>query len=290
MTEETPAASRRFLRHREAGRRAGACRVARDVRARLHRLPAAQRLRPAAEHRRPLPQRRRHLHEPDPAGAADDHLRRRHADARVQLHRRRRADHRRCRSRSRAPGTRSSTSARTSRCRSTSWRASVARGDGRRAASSSTCRRGRKSCTRIRRMRRSAMSSASTPQTSLQDGLREMAAWVRRARRARDAAVRGHRDHEEPAAGRGATHERLVYHDVHLHGTSGARSGLAGRGASICRDGCRATAHVLEIGAGYCHWINAVGGPARRRRHLARLSRHRGARRRGPRPGRVAAT
>ena len=56
-------------------------------------LPAAQRLRSAAEHRGPLPQRRRHLHEPDPAGQADDDLRRRHADPRVQLHRRRRAGH-----------------------------------------------------------------------------------------------------------------------------------------------------------------------------------------------------
>ena len=48
-----------------------------DVRPRLHHLPAAQRLRRAPEHRRPLPQRGRHLHEPDPAGRADDGLRRR---------------------------------------------------------------------------------------------------------------------------------------------------------------------------------------------------------------------
>ena len=49
--------------------------------------------RPAAEYRRPLSQRRRHLHEPDPAGPSDDDLRRRHANARVQLHRRCGADH-----------------------------------------------------------------------------------------------------------------------------------------------------------------------------------------------------
>ncbi len=81
------------LRHRQVRRRTRAGRQPHDVRPRLHHLPAAQRLRAAPEHRRSLSQRRRHLHEPDPAGPADDDLRRRHADARVQLHRRRRAGH-----------------------------------------------------------------------------------------------------------------------------------------------------------------------------------------------------
>ena len=40
---------------------------------------------------RSVPQRDRHLHEPDPARPADDDFRRRHTDARLQLHRRRRA-------------------------------------------------------------------------------------------------------------------------------------------------------------------------------------------------------
>ncbi len=81
--------ARRSVRHRQVRRRARAGREPDAVRARLHDLPAAQRLRPAPEHRRSLSQRRRHLHEPDPAGPADDDLRRRHADARLQLHRRR---------------------------------------------------------------------------------------------------------------------------------------------------------------------------------------------------------
>ena len=61
-------------------------------------LPAAQRLRGTAEHRRPVPQRHRDIHEPDPAGQADDGLRRRQPDAGFQLHRRHRADHGRRRS------------------------------------------------------------------------------------------------------------------------------------------------------------------------------------------------
>ena len=52
-------------------------RRARHVRARLRRLPTAQRVRRVPEHRRPLPQRHRHLHEPADAGRAADRLRRR---------------------------------------------------------------------------------------------------------------------------------------------------------------------------------------------------------------------
>jgi UDP-glucose 4-epimerase len=48
-----------------------------SVRLGLHRVPPAQRLRRAPEHRRQISQRHRHLHEPDPAGPAADHFRRR---------------------------------------------------------------------------------------------------------------------------------------------------------------------------------------------------------------------
>ena len=65
MTEETPAASGRLVRHRQARRRAGVAHLQGDVRPRLHHLPAAQRVRRAAEHRRQVSQRRRDLHEPD---------------------------------------------------------------------------------------------------------------------------------------------------------------------------------------------------------------------------------
>ena len=145
---------------------------------RLHDLPAAQRLRSAPEHRRPLPQRRRHLHEPDPAGPADDDLRRRHADPRVQLHRRCRAGDRGGDRARAARGTRSSTSAPISRSRSTSSRR---RSRGRWAWSrrSSTCRRARKSRDAHSTHARLAAVFGERPATSLEDGLAQMAAWAR---------------------------------------------------------------------------------------------------------------
>ena len=82
------------VRHRQVRRGAGPAGRAPHVRDRFDRLPSAQRLRRAAAHRRPLSQRDRHLHESADARRADVHLRRRHADARLQLHRRCRAAHR----------------------------------------------------------------------------------------------------------------------------------------------------------------------------------------------------
>ncbi len=64
------AAARGPLRHLEVRGRARPRRRARDVRARLHDLPPAQRLRRAPEHRRPVPQRHRHLHERGAARAS----------------------------------------------------------------------------------------------------------------------------------------------------------------------------------------------------------------------------
>ena len=75
------------VRDRQARRRAGSPRHARDVRARPHHLPPAQRLRRVPEHRRPLPERRRDLHEPADARRAADGVRRRRADASIQLRR-----------------------------------------------------------------------------------------------------------------------------------------------------------------------------------------------------------
>ena len=113
MTEETPRPPGGLLRHRQARGGAGAERVAARCSASTTSSSAAQRVRRAPEHRRPLPQRGRHLHEPDPAGPADDDLRRRHADPRVQLHRRRGAGDRRVDRRA-GSTTRCSTSAPTS--------------------------------------------------------------------------------------------------------------------------------------------------------------------------------
>ena len=159
MTEDTVPRARKIPTASPNTRSSRSCREPHHVRPRLHHLPAAQRLRPAPEHRRPLSQRRRHLHEPDPARPADDDLRRRHADARVQLHRRRRAGHgggdRRAprvepgvqrRRRSAVPAER----ARRARRRS----------DGRRAAHHAPARRDRKCTTRTRPTRRFGACSA----------------------------------------------------------------------------------------------------------------------------------
>ena len=70
MTEDLTPAAGGPVRHLQVRRRAGPAGRPRDVRPRLRRLPAAQRLRRAPEHRRPLSQRHRHLHEPAAAAAS----------------------------------------------------------------------------------------------------------------------------------------------------------------------------------------------------------------------------
>ena len=106
-----------------------------------------------------VPQRRRHLHEPDPAGPADDGLRRRHADARLQLHRRRRAAHGRGDRRSR----RAEPDLQRRRGRAVHVERPGASGRGRNGCEpqmSSTWRRGTRCSTRIQRTRRSGACSA----------------------------------------------------------------------------------------------------------------------------------
>ena len=225
-------------------------------------FPPAQRLRPAPEHRRPLSQRDRHLHESDSAGPADDDLRRRHADARVQLHRRRRAAHGRSDRRRPRRATRCSTSAPTCPVRSTTWRWRLPRRWASRPTSS-TSRRGSKCSTRTPRTTRFAASSATRPQTSLQDGLAQMAAWVRGHGARAERAVRRHRDPEEPA------------------GCVAALMTQLSRGAP---DGGSRPAHRLGRGrASSCRVRAAGGGRARNRRRLLRLDQPRARRAAGRR-------
>jgi nucleoside-diphosphate-sugar epimerase len=61
----------------------------RQFRPQLGGVPPPQRVRRASEHQRQVPQRDRHLHESGLAGQALDDLRRRPADARLLVHRRR---------------------------------------------------------------------------------------------------------------------------------------------------------------------------------------------------------
>ena len=119
----------------------------RDVRARLHSVPPAQRLRRAPEHRRPLPQRHRHLHERRAAGEADAGVRRRPPDPRLLPHRGRGAHHQPLAAASRPPATRSTTSAPTGPTRSSSW-PTRSREPSASSRSSSTWRRATRWCTR----------------------------------------------------------------------------------------------------------------------------------------------
>ena len=172
----------------------------RDVRPRLHGLPAAQRLRRAPEHRRPLPQRHRHLHEPGAAGAADDDLRRRHADARLLPHRRRRADHR-ARSRScRRRATRSSTSAPTSRTPSTSWPTRWRGRSGSTRRGRTTCRRATRCSTPSRATRRWRGCSAPSPAVVAARRHRPHGRVGAAARADAPGRVPQHRGAQEPAA------------------------------------------------------------------------------------------
>ena len=129
-------------------------------------------------------------------------------------------------------------------------------GDGRAAARRAPRRRGTKCSTRTRRTTRCARVFGERPQTPLEDGLARMAAWVREHGARPSAPFDGIEILKNlPAAWQRAM--TAVSRRASDRG-SGARrsSGRWWRGTS--RRGCRRTPHVLEIGAGYCDWINNV--------------------------------
>ena len=89
------------------------------------------------------------------------------------------------------------------------------------------------------------------------------------AGRTHERAVREHRDHEEPAGGMAdgmtqhAARSAGDYHSVHL--TEDPARAVVWRAVaeSPVGGGSPPDARVLEIGAGYCCWINAVRAAGR---------------------------
>ena len=123
------------------------------------------------------------------------------------------------------------------------------------------CRRATRSRTRTRRHDKIGGCSAIAARRRSTTGSREMAAWVARsmARAAAPPFEGIEITRNLPDAWRAMT---AVARDALPRrapaGGSGAGGRLAGRRRSPARSGSRADARVLEIGAGYCCWINAV--------------------------------
>ena len=115
-------------------------------------------------------------------------------------------------------------------------------------------RRGTRCSTRTRRTKKSTRVRRAPARRSTKGS----AAWRPGSAlgRARERAVRRHRDHTKPAGRRGMPDDG--YHAVHLTPDRHAPPS-GGWWPRIWRRGFRRSS-VLEIGAGYCDWINNVRG------------------------------
>ena len=103
-------------------------------------------------------------------------------------------------------------------------------------------------------------------------------------RRPERRAVRRHRsDGEPPVVVAHAMSRGAGYHDVHLP-EDPARAVVWRVIAEYLARWVPREAHVLEVGAGYCSWINAVGGARRSRSTSGRTWRGTRHERRGGRP------